>query len=364
MLKNCGVEVIRSYLVVINNEYIFDGELDLSGLFSITEVTEEAAWEEQQVEANLKLAEELLLSEEEPPIDLSIGCDKPYSCGFWQYCSRSLPNPSVFNLYRLSFKKKLECYYRGQTTYEDLIQEPSVLNPTRRRQIEYYLADKGTYVDKKHLGEFLDTLSYPIYFLDFETMQPAIPKYIGTHPYQQIPFQYSLHYIECEGGELKHKEFLGETGKDPRRALAERLCEDIPMNVCVTAYYKSFECGRIKELAKTFPDLAEHLLNIESNIKDFHIPFQSGWYYNKAMGGSFSIKSVLPALYPDDPELDYHALKGVHNGGKAMTVFPKLEEMMPEEQEKMRQNLLAYCRLDTLAMVKVWEELVRACREE
>ena len=176
----------------------------------------------------------------------------------------------------------------------------------------------------------------------------------------QIPFQYSLHYIEHEGGELKHKEFLAESGPDPRRALAERLCEDIPMNVCVTAYNKAFECTRLKELAFEFPDLAEHLLNIRDNIVDLLVPFQSGWYYNRAMGGSFSIKSVLPAIFPDDPSLDYHNLEGVQNGGEAMTIFPQIKDMPPEKQAKARHDLLKYCELDTYAMVKVWEELVRA----
>lgn len=225
--------------------------------------------------------------------------------------------------------------------------------------MEYYLKDKGTYIDRQGIRDFLDTLSYPLYFLDFETMMPVIPKYIGTKPYSQITFQYSLHYIEHEGGELKHKEFLGESGTDPRRALAEQLCEDIPTDVCVTAYNKAFECTRIKELAGYYPDLAEHLLNIESNMKDLLVPFQSGYYYNRAMGGSFSIKSVLPAIFPDDPSLDYHNLEGVHNGGEAMTVFPKIQFMSPEEQKTARRNLLKYCELDTFAMVKVWQELVR-----
>ena len=131
------------------------------------------------------------------------------------------------------------------------------------------------------------------------------------------------------------------------------------MNVRVIAYYKSFECGRIKELAETFPDLADHLLNIESNIKDLLVPFQSGYYYNKAMGGSFSIKSVLPAIFPDDPELNYKNLEQIHNGGEAMSIFPKIKDMPKDEQETTRKNLLQYCELDTYAMVKIWEELRR-----
>ena len=113
------------------------------------------------------------------------------------------------------------------------------------------------------------------------------------------------------------------------------------------------------ELAEAFPDLSEHLLNIERNIKDLLVPFQSGYYYNKAMGGSFSIKSVLPAIFPDDPALDYHNLEQIHNGGEAMSIFPKIKDMPKEEQKTTRKNLLKYCELDTYAMVKIWEELKR-----
>lgn len=129
------------------------------------------------------------------------------------------------------------------------------------------------------------------------------------------------------------------------------------MNVCVTAYNKSFECGRIRELAELFPDLREHLLNIESNVYDLLVPFQSGYYYNRAMGGSFSIKSVLPALFPNDPSLDYHNLQGVHNGSEAMSLFPKIKDLPPDEQNVARESLLRYCELDTYAMVKVWQAL-------
>ena len=162
-------------------------------------------------------------------------------------------------------------------------------------------------------------------------MQPVIPLFPGTKPYQQIPFQYSLHYIKSAGGPLLHKEFLAESGENPLQAIAEALCRDIPMNVCVTAYNKSFECSRIKELAGMFPDLSEHLLNIKENIKDLLDPFQAGHYYNRAMGGSFSIKSVLPAIFPDDPELNYHNLEGVHNGSEAMTIFPRIKAVNIEE---------------------------------
>jgi hypothetical protein len=255
----------------------------------------------------------------------------------------------------MNFSKKIEYYQHGVVSFEQLNNE--TLNEKQQMQVNCTLNDT-IYINKVEIAKFLSTLSYPLYFLDFETMQPVIPEYQGTHPYQQIPFQYSLHYIEKEGGELMHKEFLGVSGEDPRRALAEQLCRDIPLDVCTTAYNKAFECTRLTELAESFPDLAEHLLNIRDHIIDLLVPFQSGWYYVPAMGGSFSIKSVLPALFPHDPELDYHNLAGsVHNGGEAMNIFPKIKDMTPEQQQAARKSLLEYCCLDTLAMVKVWQKL-------
>lgn len=214
------------------------------------------------------------------------------------------------------------------------------------------------HIEADKIKEFLDGLTYRLYFLDFETMQLPIPEYDGMKVYQQITFQYSLHIIEYEGGPLIHKEHLGISGTDPRKALAEQLCKDIPMGVCTLAYNKSFECTRIKELAEWFPDFAEHLLDIKENIKDLLDPFAAGYYYLPSMGGSFSIKRVLPSLFPDDPTLDYHNLEGgVQNGSDAMNIFPKIQFMEPEEQQKTRKALLEYCCPDTFAMVKIWEEL-------
>ena len=131
------------------------------------------------------------------------------------------------------------------------------------------------------------------------------------------------------------------------------------MNVCTMAYNDPFEKGRIEEMAKTFPDLAAHLLSIHDGIIDLLTPFRQGCYYTPAMGGSFSIKSVLPALFPDDEELNYHNLNPlVQNGGHAMTIFPKIKDMPAKEAEEAREALLAYCHLDTLAMVRVWERLL------
>lgn len=357
VLEHCGVSVTGTYLVNINSNYVREGELDLQALFCIRNISELVESELEKVEQKLQEAQKVLSNQEEPTCVLEEGCHSPYLCSYWNYCTKHVPKESVFDLYRLPFKKKMEYYHQGLITYQDINKGGVIKNPKLQRQINFALEEKGTYVERENIRAFLDQLTYPLYFLDFETMQPVIPLFDGTKPYQQIPFQYSLHYIEAKGGSLQHKEFLAESGENPLRDIAEALCRDIPMDVCVTAYNKAFECTRLKELARMFPDLEEHLLNIEAHIVDLLVPFQSGYYYNRAMGGSFSIKSVLPAIFPNDPELDYHSLEGVHNGSEAMTIFPKIKDMSKTKRKKARENLLKYCELDTYAMVKVWEEL-------
>ncbi len=356
VLEKCGINVTGVYIVYINNEYVRHGALDIKNLFLIERVDERIINEYSAVEQNLKYAENIMGSPVEPNIDIGTNCTSAHACPYWKYCTEDLPRPNVFDLY--GCREKVDLYRRGIVSFPELITFAS-LSPIQYRQVDFALNDKGTYIDKCEIGNFLSTLSYPLYFLDFETMMPLVPPFDDTKPYEQIPFQYSLHYIDRENGDLKHKEFLAESGSDPRRAIAESLCENIPENVCVLAYNKQFECGQLKKLAEQFPCFADHLLNIRDNVKDLLVPFRSGAYYNKAMGGSFSIKSVLPAMFPNDPTLNYHNLEGVHNGDEAMTIFPLIKDMSPPEQAQARKNLLKYCELDTFAMVKIWQELTR-----
>lgn len=364
VLEQCGVHVTGTYLVTLNGDYVRGDELEVDKLFKVIDVSELMEEEYNKVEGMLAVGEKVIPCEEEPDISISGNCHSPYDCAYIDYCMRHIPKPSVFDIANMNFNTKIKLYSQGIITYQQLIDNNVKLSDKQSHQVNFELNDCGTFIDGPKIKEFIDTLSYPIYFFDFETMQSAIPMIPGTKPYQQLTFQYSLHYIEEEGGELKHKEFLAPSGEDPRRAIAEAICRDIPKDVCVTAYNMGFEKGRIRELADAFPDLAEHLLNIEGNIKDLMVPFQSGYYYNKAMDGAYTIKKVLPALFPDDPSLDYHNLEGVQNGGDAMTIYPKLKDMPPEEQEKIIHSLLKYCELDTYALVKVWEKLVECCKDK
>lgn len=182
----------------------------------------------------------------------------------------------------------------------------------------------------------------------------AVPEFKGIKPYMQIPFQYSLHIDHKD--KLEHKEFLSECGVDPRYELAKKIINDIPKDVCVLAYNASFEKGVIRNLAITYPELSEYLLNIEKNIKDLMLPFQNKDYYHYKMQGSYSIKKVLPALIPD-MEKAYKDLELIHNGNEAMQSFELMQNMDQNTQVKYRKALLEYCKLDTLAMVKILKHL-------
>ena len=362
VLEKCGIKVTGVYLVRLNSDYVRGDELDLQQLFHITDMSELVAEEYAVVEQKVAAAQYMLKQSTPPCFEIGKQCKKPYLCGFFDYCRGELPENSVFELYRLSFAKKLELFKERKLQISDLDREDA-RNMIQHIQLDTYLI--GEEIDKDGIRDFLDSqIRYPLYFLDFETSQYPVPAFKDSRPYQQIPFQYSLHYIEEPGGELKHTEFLGDGVNDPRRALAEQLVHDIPLGACTTAYNKGFECGRIRELAEIFPDLRDHLLDIRDHIVDFLDPFRQGYFYKESMHGSFSIKKVLPALFPDDPELDYHNLTGgVQNGGDAMTIYPKMGKMTPEERKKTRRALLDYCGLDTYAMVKVWEKLVEVSKK-
>lgn len=355
ILNKLGYKVTKASIIYINNQYIRHGELNLSEFFNSEDVTDIVQEKQKEIESKIKEINEYMKQEAEPKQEIGMQCFKPYQCQFWKYCTKHLPEHNVFQIRKMHKDKALKFYYEGKINFKDLLEEE--MNWKFKQQIEFEEFNYEPHIDKQKIREFMKNLYYPIYFLDFETMQTAIPEFDNSKPYQQIPFQYSLHYITKEDGELLHKEFLAESGMDPRRKLAEQLVKDIPKDVCVTAYNMMFEKGRIKELAEIFPDLSEHLMNIHNHIQDLMIPFSERMYYCKDMQGSYSIKYVLPALFPNDPELNYHNLPLIHNGGEAMNIFPKIKDMSKEEQKKARYGLLKYCELDTYAMVKVWEKL-------
>lgn len=360
VLNNLGYNVKKVSIIHINSSYIFHKELELDKLFEIVDVTDEVIERQNKVQETIKEINDFMKSHDnkhEPDIDIGIHCTNPYDCEYWKYCTRKLPHPNVFDLKSgIQMSSKFKLYNDGIITFEDL--QSVIDNEKNLEQIDFELNNREPKINKGNIKEFLKQLKYPLYFVDFESYQLAIPEYEGTRPYQQLVFQYSLHIIEKEGAEIEHKEFLaGVNDRDFLRHFAESLIADIPENGSVIVYNKSFENTQMNELGRIFPDLESELLRICDNIVDFMIPFKNRDYYLKEMDGLSTIKKVLPALYPNDPELDYHNLKYVHNGGEAPEVFLSLKDKDEEEREVLIKALLKYCELDTWAMVKIWEKL-------
>ena len=356
ILNNLEFNIKKACIVYINNKYVKQGNLELNKLFNIEDVTEIAKSKQQEIENNIyelnKYMEEHM--DNEPKDDIGIKCFKPYECEFWEYCTRNLPKPNVFDIKGgMHLDKKFEKYYDGKISFNDLQNEN--INPKYLEQIDFELNNLQPKIDKDYIKEIIKALNYPLYFLDYETYQVAIPEIDGTRPYQQLPFQYSLHIIKEEGAAIEHKEFLAEIeDKDFIRHFAENLIKDIPDNGSVIIYNRAFEPARNREIAEMYPDLKDELERINCNMIDFLEPFKQRKYYTKEMQGSASIKYVLPALYQKDSELDYHNLPVVHNGEEASEAFLSLKGKSKEKQKEIRNGLLVYCQLDTYAMVKIW----------
>lgn len=352
VLNNAGYNVSKVCLVHLNKEYIRCGDLDLNQLFVIKDVTDVACVRQIEIEHKIKEINEYMQNTEEQHQEMTINC---FDCGYMNFCTRHLPKNNVLDIAIMRKNKKIELYNKGIVSFKDILSES--INDKYKQQIEFELYNLEPHIDKEQVRDFMQTLSYPLYFLDFETYNPPIPEYNGTHPYMKIPFQYSLHIIDKENGMLKHKEFLAKAGSDPRRNFVESLVENVPDNVCVLVYNMTFEKTIIKQMALQHPDLKEHLMKIHDNIKDLMVPFATRAYYTKEMQGAYSIKKVLPALFPDDPSLDYNKLEVVHKGDEASKIFSSLADKPYDEQQVIRKALLEYCKLDTYAMVKIFEKL-------
>lgn len=356
VLKKCGLNVKKACIVYVNSQYIKNGAFDIEKYFKIQDVSNDIL--EDNVLYNVTKFKEILDNNREPSIDLSISCHTPYDCPYFHYCTRNLPSPNVFDVgCSVRFSSKLEKYYNNIITYRDILDNGG-FNDRACEQMLFEINNLPPKINRESIRGFLDKITYPVYFLDFESYQASIPTIDGTKPYQQICFQYSLHYYLEEDGELFHKEFLSDDyDGNPMYGLCERLCQDIPKDSCVLVYNDSFEKTRLLEMANLFSEFRDHLLNIRDNIIDLFPIFKKHDYYVKEMEGSASIKKVLPALFPNDSSLDYHNLEQVHKGDEASSAYLSLKNLEDDERDELRHNMLKYCELDTFAMVKIYSKL-------
>ena len=350
VLNGSGLPVSRVSLVHINKNYVRKGDIEVTKLFTTKDVTDETMGKQGFIMEEINKQKEMLKGNM-PEIDIGKHCSKPYECSFIGHCWQHIPKDSIFDL-RGNGIDKFALYKKGIVHLRDV---PKVLLPRDQRiQLEGAL-EKKSILNRDRVRKFLDSLWYPLYFLDFETtyMNP-IPMFEGTKPYQEVPFQYSLHYLENENAELRHREYLAPAGVDPRKELLERLLNEIPDDACVLVYNKSFEAKILKGLKGWFPECSDQIMKIIMNLRDLMQPFKKKDIYYWQLNGSYSIKNVLPVLVP---ELSYEGME-ISDGEMAANAYFQMKESKDSaEIERIRKALFEYCKLDTLAMVKIVEQL-------
>lgn len=353
-IVNSGIDLKDISIIHINNQYIKNGSLDLQQLFAIQSVRESVLKLIKDIPQKVSKLKQVLEQKEAPIIDIGPHCSSPYKCDFAGHCWKHIPAYSVFDISDLRTKKKFDLYQKKVLHFKD-IPADYPLNATQWKQVNCELQNKE-HIDKSAIRSFVKGLEYPIHYLDFETFATAVPVFDGSRPYQQLVFQYSLH-IEHENGEIEHKAYLAQTNdSDPRVSFIQKLLSDCEERGDILVYNIGFERGKIQDLKKFSPSNSVQIQGLIHRLKDLMLPFQKQFYYTPEMKGSYSIKYVLPALVP---ELSYQDLS-IKEGGIASNTFSQL--MLGKfcgDVEQARKDLLAYCQLDTWAMVKILEVLKR-----
>lgn len=349
VISGTDLPVTKVSLVHINPEYVRHGEIDVHNLFKIEDITETAKGKESFIAEELQ-KQQTMLKGDAPVIDIGPHCDDPFACDFHGYCWSHIPSPSVFDYMDKGKPNGFALYQQGIVKMEDV--SPDILGWRQKLQLDGVLHQKN-HIDVDAVRSFIETLWYPLYFMDFETtFMVPIPMYDGTRPYQQVPFQYSVHVIHKPGGELEHHEFLADGATNPQKEFIETLLATVPRNACILAWNQGFEISRLKELADAFPEKSGDIVHLINNIRDLMILFRDKSFYHWKFNGSYSIKAVLPALLP---ELSYDNLE-ISDGGMASSGWLRMIQSNNEkEKSEIRKQLLQYCGLDTLAMVRILE---------
>lgn len=352
-ITNSGVDLKDISIIYINNEYIKSGPIDINQLFKIESVKENVIQLLPGIPNQVEELKKVLTQKDIPTVDIGPHCGSPYPCDFAGHCWKAIPEYSIFNISNLRETKKFDLYNKNIINFKD-IPEDYPLNDNQWIQVNSELNNE-TIINREKIREFVNDLKYPLSFMDFETFKTAIPIFDKTRPYQALVFQYSLHILPTNNGELQHKEYLAEVdGSDPRIRFIEQLINDCGKKGDILVYNIGFERGKLNDLAVAFPNYSISINKIIDRLKDLMVLFQQRWYYTPSMWGSYSIKKVLPAMVP---ELSYDDLN-IGEGGTASDTFSSLLTGEFEgDVVQTRRELLEYCKMDTFAMVKILEKI-------
>lgn len=359
VLQKAGINVRNMYVLNLNSNYYKEGDtLDLKALFKAHDITEKVLKQQLSIPENLEAMKATLLGEE-PEKSIGMHCTNPFPCEFKAYCWPELPRPNVFDIPRINNERAWAFYNEGKVELSDLEKGDVKGNQEQYVQIQLSGAEQRNF-DK--IDAWLSDLQFPLYFLDFETIMPALPLWPGTRPFQpHYAVQYSLHVLKDPGAELEHFEYLANFSEDWRTDIALSLLSKLGSEGTILAYNESFEKACIQRLMDWVPERKEALASLQKRFKDLITPFAKGWWIKAEMGGSTSIKSVYPTIVPNS-EHQYRGLT-INNGGDASRELLRLakQRINPTlmEDQALRKDLLAYCELDTLAMVEIYRKLIR-----
>ncbi len=354
ILEKLGFLVHQIFVAHVNNSYVRQGEIDPEKLTKVTEVTEEVKKLRKLTSHQIQKALKTATSYQKP--DLSPIYCRLNSFQDWLKIYKSIetvPADSILNLYLLNAQLLIKFDEMNITSLSQ-IPDDFYLTTKQQRQVQAF-KDKKPIIDQTKIHSFLETLKFPIYFLDYETLASVIPPFDGLKPYQQLPFQYSLDVIEAPDKKLKHFEYIHQDSTNPVKPLTDQLIDNIGETGSIVVWNMSFESSCNVLLAKLYPEKKDQLKKINSRIVDLMVPFSDGLYIDKDFQGSASIKKVLPVL---NQKLSYKSLN-ISEGESAQRIWMQtfLDNNPQFSKEKVIKDLLVYCGLDTLAMVEIYNYL-------
>ncbi len=345
-----SMRIRNVHILHLNAEYRMQDTLDLAQLFISENITEKVLEVQPSVALLLQAARQALQMDSHETLE---HCRKPDSCPFPDLCHPNLPDHPIYEISRLHKNKAILLEEMSVQAIQD-IPADFTLSDKQQAYVDVVKEDKAS-IDRDAIRDWFTQLCYPLYFLDYETCNPALPAFQGYKPNQHIVFQYSLHVLPSPDAQLEHYEYVHPTWSDPAPVLLEQLMQHITPRGSVMVWNKGFECSRNNELAEIYPPYAQFLGEINGRVLDLMEIFSHNMYIHPDFHGSASIKKVLPVLVP---ELNYEAL-AIHKGDEASITWWQMvhDRMDTQEKQAAINTLLQYCELDTLAMVKIFSTL-------
>lgn len=354
VIEGAGYKVERIFVIHVNNEFVRNGEIKAEELTKTVEVTDRVAKLKESTFENIAKALEVAKLKECP--DISPAHAKLGAFGDWLGIYKTMAEIDEYSIYHLCSPGADKIRELEALGIKHIHEIPDEFGLTEKQRGQVAATKSGEVItNPQRIGEFLSSLKFPLYFLDYETLSSCVPYFDGLGPYKQLPFQYSLHVLDSPDGELKHFEYLHTDNSNPVVSLTEALKSQIGESGTVLVWFEGFEKSCNELMGTIAPQYAEFYEKLNARVVDLMIPFSTGSYVHKDFFGSASIKKVLPVLIP---ELSYKDLD-INQGGAAQRLWMEaiLDGKHDDTKDKILSDLLKYCELDTLAMVRIYQFL-------